>query len=651
MKRWWIKSIFLFLCCFCSGIGAWALDFGIHGRGFTSIPLGGDSAELYTPGGGADLQMDIDFASILTNPFFLGYSLGPELGYNAVPLIGSGTVMHLFSAGLGAGLFYYPFSRLNLRLTGSAGFFGALYNDSFYPTTWGTNIWWKAGGEAGYRFSPSFILSLNGGYRTYNYKSGDPLYAGIYAGLTVQYILETGKSSDNIIFELIQDEPVFPIFMGLYRQNRFGVLRLTNNESAEIRNITVSFRAGNYTASQYLCGTLPALGKRRSAYIPLFADFSDQILNFAENGRIPGEVEIRYELLGSTRTTVHTVVVLVFNRNSYRWIDTTSLGVFISAASPEVLDYSKYVVGLARNNLRTGLNRQMQFAIYLFEGLRGGGVRLLADGETPYTSTHLDISRVDSIQFPFQTLAYRSGDMDDLGLLYAAALESAGIRAALIPLDDDFLVAYSLDIGAAAAGNIFNSMDNLLLVDDEVWMVVALSSFNEGFVNSWYQGMNRINAAVAEGRMVDMIRLQDAWGIYPPAAVGGRSGEFQYEKPPELEVSRSAETNMMRYIAAEFSPKIQAVFDEIRALGGTAARYNQLGLLYVRSGMYAEARAEYQRAAALGSAPAMVNLGNLALMEQDFAAADNWYGRALAVDPDNQAALRGMEQIALERNE
>jgi tetratricopeptide (TPR) repeat protein len=490
-------------------------------------------------------------------------------------------------------------------------------------------------------------LSLSGGYRVYNYKPDDPLYAGLFAGLTAQILIETGDSLNTVDAALQQDEPIFPVFLGLYRDNPAGVLRISNNESAEIRNISVSFRAGNYTASQFLCGDIPRLGKRRTAEIPLYADFSSLLFNFSENGRIPGEVIVRYELLGKERISTQSVVLSVFNRNSFRWNDAAALAVFISPTAPEVLDYTKYIIGLIRNRLRTGLNQNMQFAIALFEGLRMGGIGYSNDQETSYISYHQDPRGVDYIQFPFQTLAYRSGDMDDLGLLYAATLVAANIKTALIPLRDDFVVAVSRGISEEEAGGLFNSLDNLLIIVDEAWMAVSFAAFKEGFTNCWYNAINNLNAVFGSGAVPEFIILRDAWASYPPAAINAQ--EAQFDKPVEDTVFRAVETNMMRYISSEFSPKITAVFNRIRMEGGSPSLYNQLGLLYVRAGMYAEAKTEYQRSAAMNNAAAMVNLGNLAMLENDFDTAETWYRRVLQLDPENRAAVNGLNRIAVDR--
>jgi TPR repeat protein len=58
-----------------------------------------------------------------------------------------------------------------------------------------------------------------------------------------------------------------------------------------------------------------------------------------------------------------------------------------------------------------------------------------------------------------------------------------------------------------------------------------------------------------------------------------------------------------------------------------------------------EARTAYERAAGLGLVPAMTNRGNLALIEKDYAAAERWFRQILTVQPENAAALRGLEKV------
>lgn len=619
----------LFLCA----SHVFSLDFSIRISPVASIPLGSDMEESFSIGLGGALNPEIELFNFV--------SVGPEFGYYYIPARNTGTAIQFLAGGAGLGAFYYPASRIKLNLGVSGGAYQSFWNGLAYG-----DLWWKAQMDVGFRFSPSFTLGLSGGYINFNRSGSQPMYTGINAGLSSHISFDTVKTSGKVDVSLSQDEPVFPLFYIVYKQNSIGSLKIVNNESAEIRNVTVSFRADTYTSSLMLCGSADLIAKHKSVEIPLYADFSETLLNFTENGKIPGEIIVNYELLGAKRVMRKTLVVSVYNRNNVRWTDTAVIASYISPNAPEVLDYSKYIVGISRDRLRTGLNRNMQFAMYLFEGLKVAGLSYSADTETPYTKYHKDPQLLDYIQYPFQTLAFHSGDYDDLGLLYAAALESVGIRSAIIPLDDDFIVAFSLGITAVDAENLFSGMDNLLTIADEIWIPLSFSVLREGFINSWYKAMNGLDAAITAEQELNFIVLQETWKTYPPASIKGT--EARFEKPLEDSVVRSVEADLLRYISTEFGPKIKAVQETIQVQGATAQLYNQLGVLYVRAGLYPEAKAEYVKAAALKSVPAMVNLGNIAVLEKDFKTALQWFSKALELQPDNRSAQNGLERAKTE---
>jgi len=331
----------------------------------------------------------------------------------------------------------------------------------------------------------------------------------------------------------------------------------------------------------------------------------------------------------------------VYNRSVFPGGDMAGLAAFVSPTSPEGLEFSKYVAGMARTARRTGLNQNMQFGIWLFEGLRAYGMNV--------SRSEVQIPR--ELQFPAQTLAYKSGSALDVGLLYAGLLEAAGIRASLVIAGSsgelsagDVLVAFNLGIRRddAATAALFNGADKLFIVGDEVWLLAAVSKLNGGFMAAWEEGVRRIDAILAGEEEAEMIIFEDAWTVYPPApfpALGMRVAQADM-----AQVRAGSETALQAYIANEFGPKITAVNAQIRG-NPTGALYNQLGMLYLRSNMSAQAKTAYERAAGMGSAPAMMNRGNLAVNEKDYTAAERWFNQVLTTQPENAAALRGLAHV------
>ncbi|MCR5189317.1 MAG: tetratricopeptide repeat protein [Treponema sp.] len=604
--------------------------------------LSGGTSKYEVVGGGAFLDAGFDFFDILNVGPEFGFIVLPKNNFRELGEDSSPTVM-IVPVGLQVGAFFYPFSRLEAGLGIAGGASVSISNNKYHYAPW-----YRAYGEVFFRFNPNISVGLNASWFDVQNNSwfGNPGAAGLSAGISVKVKVDTKKAAGRVDGEVQQDESVFPLLYTIYKENPFGTITIENNETAEIRNVSVRFRAENYTASDIECGFIKQIRKHHKAELSLYADFTDAILQFSEAGKVAGELVISYDLLGKKRVAISQVTIPVYNRNQVRWMDPAVIASYISTSSQEVLEFSKYLVGIARGHLRSGLNRNMQFAMYVDEGIRLAGIQCVTDASTPYSSTHLDAESLDYIQYPYQTIAYKTGDKDDVGILMMAMLESVGIPAAFIPLEDDFIVCFNLGVNASRAASLFDGYDRILIVNDEIWIPLSMSALNEGFINSWYKAVLKIQEKSQAEEDFDFILLSDAWQYYPPA--GFSSNEASSAMPAEANLTKSVENDIARYITAEFGPQIAAVQNKIKAEGASVTLYNQLGMLYVRAGMYSSAIPVYEQSAKMGSVPAMNNLGNIASLQKKYKEAKYWYELALQTDPENKSAQKNLERILSE---
>jgi tetratricopeptide (TPR) repeat protein len=649
-NRYMNRKILPVVLLFATGLSVFALDFNIRPRGFVFIPLGEGNKtrsgnERYSVGGGGDLGFEIDLAS-LSPALRIGYTFGLEgsLMVNSLKEPAEGNIQ-MYAFGGGPGLYYFPLSRLFTRIDGALG----VYQGAGSEMKSGAGLWWRGGGEIGFRFTPSFTLAANGGWRQYNSAAGSGggtgvFNSGIYTGLTAQIVLETKSDRNGIGLEVIQEEGVYPPFLSMYQENPAATLVLRNNESAEIRNVRVSFRAESYTVSEFPCGNLAFIGKRGRAELPLYADFAPAILGFTENGRILGEVRIRYTLLGREREAVRSAAVQVHNRNTFPSVDRAGMAAFVSPTTPEILEFSKYITGMARTQLRTALNRTMQFGIWLFEGMKAYGIYIENE---PAVSARPEAEDARlTIQFPSQTLAYKSGSALDAALLYAGLLEAAGIRAAVISLEDDVIAAFSPDIDQAQAETMFSGMDRVVTAGEEIWIPLSMNHLNDGFTGAWEAALEELQDVLETGKRLDFTVIEDCWAVYPPAPF--QALDIRIRQPDITLVSGEAAAAVNGYIAKEIEPLLRETLREVQT-DPSAVNYNRLGIVQTRAGKMDEAKASYERAAGMGMVPAMVNRGNAALFEKDYAGAERWFRQALAAQPDYTAARRALEQIPGDR--
>lgn len=624
----------LIICGFIAGSlsSVFAVDFSLRVTPGVAIPL----KEHYKPAPNIGVQGDLNLFDWVT--------IGGEGNYLSETPEGAESPVNFLYGGLGLGIYHNIFSRLYFGVGGGAGIYNVSFTDNNEKQN-ASDLYWRGYGELGFRFNPTFTISVNGGYNSFLITNGfDSLFSGDaktllaapVAGITLKFNFSTKTSAKNSCYATIRQEAeVYPLFMQLYKNDPVASVILTNGESAEIKNVTVSFTAGKYTSSALKSETIPVIKKMRSVSVDLPVDFSSDLLTFAENGMISGNLVIEYELLGKKKSSIQGVALKVSNRNSYRWGDTESLAAYISPDTPEVLEYAKYVAGIARNKLYSGMNRNLQFAATMFDALKESGIVYSGDKTTPYAKYHLG-TEPDYIQYPLQTMDFSSGDLDELGILYASCLESVGIGTAFIPMEDDFIVLVDTQLKPSSAASHFADTDSLVITDETVYFALSMAAFESGFTKSRNQG-SRCIAQINNSDEVyyDFIETHLAWENYPPAIYTGYGDVLK--RPSQSSVETLFKNAVTDYINSDLS----VVIENARQTGDS----NKLGLAYVRAGQYSNAKSEFSKAAAKGNISAMNNLGNVYMIEKDYSAAERQYRQILSIEPDNKAAQKGLENV------
>ena len=272
----YIKKVLatLLIAATLSVLSATELTFKLTPNGAFPFLTGGK--DKYDPvGGGA-------FLDIGTNLFDF-INIGPELGLMVLPKNNYQTIVQesmnqetdasqsnnngednttkktstptvmIVPVGLQLGLYAYPFSRFEVGLGAAAGASAAISNGRYHYAPW-----YRAYGELNFRFNPSLSIGLNASWFDVQNNTwwGNPGAAGLTAGISVKFKLDTQKSVGRVDGSVTQDESVFPLLYTIYKENPFGTITVQNNETAEIRNVVVRFRADNYTSSEIECGRI-----------------------------------------------------------------------------------------------------------------------------------------------------------------------------------------------------------------------------------------------------------------------------------------------------------------------------------------------------------------------------------------------------------
>jgi tetratricopeptide (TPR) repeat protein len=593
--------------------------------------------ELFSMGYGFTAAGDISLLSFASPYVELGATSIP---YNHV----SSASMSFMQLGGGLSVYVFPITRLIVRAGGGGGMaYVSAPKTDLADAISGLAPYWKAKVELGYRFSPTFSVLGDLGYAQIM-GTETSVYKGISAGLVANIGLDKlGGRTASLNTFVDRQETLFPIAYYKSEKTPIGYLKLTNSESAEIRDVKVSFNAGAYTSRDADCGSFSLINKGKSVELPLYANFNDKVLGFSELTKIQGEIKVEYKILNASRTSDASVAVVFNNRNAITWADDRIVGAFVSPQDPAMLELSKYISGLTRVHARPELDKNLQYGMGLFEGFRVYGVVWTADPNIPYTEAHKDASKLAYIQYPYQSLSYKSGDSDSLAIMMAEALESVAVPAAVIPLPEEVLVAFPLDMTAARARSSFSNPDDLIYIGDKAWVPLSVSLMRDGFLRAWRGGAELWRKHTADNP--HFIPVEDAWKEYLPIAL--TDVDFRPVKPSEESVNLAFENTVGRFVTAEVTPKAKRLIDGMQG-EGTGRQRNSLGILYAQYGLYADSKAEFEKAVAQDYSPAMINYANVCFLLKQYETAAAYFKKALDVQADNKAALIGLARARYE---
>ncbi|MFW5785853.1 MAG: tetratricopeptide repeat protein [bacterium] len=599
-----------------------------------SIPL--TDQNIFGLGGGGSLDVDLTLFN------FLAPYAGMDVRYVAPPTSEMDTSLVLTSAGGGLGLYAFPFPRLKLAVSGGSGVYMGSYS-SGEDTIMTGNVFWEAGGEIGFRIRPGFTLSAGASYTDY-LTEHDSFYRGLSVSLIADIGLRTRDFEGRAVLDGVESRTIYPVLAQEYAGAPLGTATIRNAESAEMRNIQVWFEAEGYTSGPALCGSVAYLGRGASTTVPLLANFSDQVMEITESVRLNAEIRVTYEILGEARASRSEMTIQIADRNAFTWQDPAVLASFISPNDPAVLDTSKFLAGVVRSESLVEVDPNLQYALGIFEGLRLSGITWKSDPQTPYQAMRSSASEVDYVQYPHQTIAYRSGDSDDLAVLYASALEAVGVPAAVIPLEDEVIAVFRMSSNEEETKNWFINAEEFMFIEGEAWVPIRISMLREGFLQAWRQGAEVVNRTPQAGEL--FYPLAEAWQEYPPASVPGIAATT--EKPAVDQVKTAFGSVISLVVLKEVQPRVESIRSSFGPDGGNARQRNFLGVLYARYGMYEEALSEFEAAADLGDPRAIVNIGNIAFLLEDFEGAVASYQQALDRNPRQVAAIIGLARAYYE---
>jgi len=431
---------------------------------------------------------------------------------------------------------------------------------------------------------------------------------------------------------------IFPVFYKYYDENPLGTAVIHNWEKGPATDIEVTVFIRHYMDIPKKCKTPERLEGGEEVEIDINALFNNNVLEITEGTKAAAEITITYKQKGTEYEYKYSETIRIFDRNAITWDDDRKAAAFVTAKDPAVLKFSKNIIGLTRDKGSKAIDENLLMAMALHEAISLYGMSYIIDPTTPYIEFSTNTQAVDFLQFPKQTLEYKAGDCDDLSILYSALLESVGIETAFITIPGHILMAFAVNLSPEEAKKRFSKHDELILMDEKVWIPVEVTEIDGGFLKAWDIGAQEWREAILKHKE-GFYPMHSSWSLYEPVGLPGHAESITLPNSDKLISVYLSE--LIKFIDKEIYPQKVEIERNIVKYGETTKLVNKLGVLYARYGLNVKAEDEFNKALSKNNnyMPALMNLGNIYYIKDEMEMALELYERANKLKPENPKVL------------
>lgn len=441
---------------------------------------------------------------------------------------------------------------------------------------------------------------------------------------------------------------VFPAQYKYYEANPFASIAVENRSNEPVNKVKLKIEAKDIMdlpAESSVVETIPpGLGKS----LDVTAAFNDRIFEIgqSEPRAIPAKVTIEYEVGNKKRKIEHTATFTVYNRNAIVWDDMRKLASFVTPREDSVKQFSAQVTRALPNPVSSVAS--LARAAALFDAVTAAGIKYQSDPSAPFTYFEGNAEAVDTVSFPRETLTRKTGDCDDLTSLYASLLENSGIPTGLVDVPGHVFVMFDSGLTGEEIKRYAPADVSWQMRDGTAWIPVEITDLGKPFHQAWadasgeykkWEGLNKFH----------VVETETAQEQFPPSPPKFAPLDEKNQLAPldGKQFMALASNDHGKLSHSERGARDQAIAAIKARHLPPAAEFNEVGIVYAKDSMLAEAEAQFRRAVAADPrlAKAHNNLANVLYLENKPNDARGEYEKALETGGENAAVLANLASL------
>jgi len=439
---------------------------------------------------------------------------------------------------------------------------------------------------------------------------------------------EINKNKPPVEIIPIELNYIFSANYKYYLNNPIGKILVKNNTDEKFNNLKVSFFLKDYM--DFPTDTiLTELPPQTSTYVSLKATLNNKILSINEDTPIQAQLSISYYRNEKENSFSLNQPIKILSKNAITWDNSQRIANFITIKDPPVVSFSRIILNQQKDfEDENRLDPNLINAIIIWENLGNYGLTYLADPINPYSSIKISSQIItDTVQFPRSTLKLKSGDCDDLTVLFATLFESNGMRTMI--LDYPGHIALMFETQAKNKSEVGIPEDYIIEYEGKYFIPIETTMVGKNFYDSVVYAFNMYKQYSNDVRIFE---LRTAMTKFEPVTLPDTSDEIKYDNSNVSEkISKTIENisyKKLSYYENLYKQALKENPDDINSL-------INLGVLYATYNKLDEAQKIFEEIISKDSynASAFNNLGNTYFLKKEYDNAIENYMKATKIDP------------------
>jgi DNA-binding beta-propeller fold protein YncE/tetratricopeptide (TPR) repeat protein len=429
-----------------------------------------------------------------------------------------------------------------------------------------------------------------------------------------------------------------------YEAHPLGKVMVTNNGDKTYSKVKLSFSIKDFMDYPTEI-EIEEIAPKQSIELQLKPVFNNKILEVTENTPLQSELGLTYYEAGEPKTVTRTFPLTLYERHAMRWDQKTKLGAFVTHKDPVVADFSRLVVG-QYVDVYPNLPQSIVYARGVYDALGVLGLKYIVDPTSPFAEFSENAQAADYIQYPRDTLARKSGDCDDLSVLFAACMENIGVGAAFVDVPGHVFVM--INTGVPEKDKVSLGFPDELLVSYQgtVWLPVEMTVVGTSFTKAWQKGAEEYRDWSSQ-KKTDVVVVRKAWEEFMPVTLPNSNASVKVKRD-EIEAAYKDELETLgrqrlTFLSAEYRERLKRDPNDVGAMA-------QLGILYGENGLYSEALEQFQKMLALNKTDSLAlnNIGNISYLQGRLDDARQAYEAALQASPAEPGIMANLARVFMQ---